>query len=286
MLSPQFCSLSAYSVRSYLKSASSCECQRGFREDPPWRSAGLPGSGEAEAGVEGCSSPWVGASLAEAAFYFWGSGDLTARIGFQREVAMPTESSLSFLGQRQKGICTLRAIFRKPEPWSGQQEGDWSLSGLLWSLSWRCALAVSSFKKLSCFKNSYLFSGGGTQNFLKGSGWPPSLGIMDFLKFQVSRFWYWWNLLDGMGLGFQMASAVEGPSSEALAPVVKFRGLEKATYILHVSEGSPKWQWSQFWKSPIKDQGWFWASFPPFSLSFLRLGWVFSFLLFIFVAAD
>lgn len=34
--------------------------------------------------------------------------------GFREKWPLPLESSLAFLGQRERGICTLRAIFRKP----------------------------------------------------------------------------------------------------------------------------------------------------------------------------
>lgn len=34
--------------------------------------------------------------------------------GFREKWPLPWESFLAFLGQRERGICTLRAIFRKP----------------------------------------------------------------------------------------------------------------------------------------------------------------------------
>ena len=132
MFSPQF--------YSYLLSISVYKLQVAFSQDPPWWSFWAANSGEAEEWVEGCSSPWVRASLAEAAFYFWRSCDLTASIRFQREVASPLGEFLAFLGQRERGICTLRSIFRKSEPKRGQPWWDHCLSVLLWSLSLRCFL--------------------------------------------------------------------------------------------------------------------------------------------------
>ena len=40
--------------------------------------------------------------------------------GFGEKRPLPLESSLAFLGQRERGICTLRAIFRKPQSGSRQ----------------------------------------------------------------------------------------------------------------------------------------------------------------------
>lgn len=86
---------------------------------------------------------------------------------------------------------------------------------------------------------------------LKATADPFSWWIMDFANLS-QQFWYKWNFLDGTGLGFQMATAIEETLSAALSLVVKFRGLERGAYILCVSWVCPSENLVSLWNLQLK----------------------------------